>query len=201
MWAVTNFVLFVCFTAKSPHYPVIPGKAVTWVWDLEWWGRHTVSPPEWEPRSEWQPLSCKGHVFLSHSLNLSVHELWRCQEVGRRKRKSWMSSSNSNFSFHKGFQEFKNKQANNPSSVSLKAQKRVFSGNESSSRWQLLGQVFLLGIKTLLLSALVYLELNCCRLDEHLFLAKGREVRPSSLDYGVIEGPASCSSTSVWWIY
>lgn len=61
----------------------------------------------------------------------------------------------------------------------------------------MLGQVFLLGIKTLLLSALVYLELNYCRLDEHLFLAKGREVRPSSLDYGVIDGPASCSSTSV----
>lgn len=48
----------------------------------------------------------------------------------------------------------------------------------------MLGQVFLSGIKTLLLSALVYLELNCCRLDEYLFLAKGREVRPSSLDYG-----------------
>lgn len=53
----------------------------------------------------------------------------------------------------------------------------------------MLGQVFLLGIKTLLLSALVHLELNCCRLDEHLFLAKGRKVRPSSLDYGDCRWP------------
>ena len=53
----------------------------------------------------------------------------------------------------------------------------------------MLGQVFLSGIKTLLLSALEYLELNCYRLVEHLFLAKRRDMRPRSLDYGDCRWP------------